>query len=59
MAEAEFEEKETHLYLDFQGEIDPAVLERPHIFFRLVDMDQERPLVQLGHQLFAGKHNLR
>lgn len=49
----EFEE-EAYLYLDFQGQLDPVALEPQHIFFRMVDVNQEMPLVQLGTEFFAG-----
>lgn len=54
--EDSIEEKELLLYLDFQDQIDPKILQEPRVFFKMFDISKETPLVQLDSEIFFGKH---
>lgn len=50
----DYEEKEMYLYLDFNGRIPQELFDQKDLFFKVVNLDQKKPLVQIGGTVFQG-----
>lgn len=48
------EEKEIYVYLDFSSCLSSDAFDQTKLFFKVVNLDQEHPLVQVGQFVFQG-----
>ncbi|XP_018331347.1 uncharacterized protein LOC108741156 [Agrilus planipennis] len=53
----EYEEKEIYLFLDFKGVLPPTTFKRNKMFFKMINLDSDTPLVQLDDVLYKGKYS--
>lgn len=49
-----FEERDIYVYLDFSSRLASDVFNQKKLFFKIVNLDQEHPLVQVGQFVFQG-----
>ena len=48
-------ENEIYLYLDTNEKLDLNFFENQDIFFKVINLHKENPLVQIGNYVFKGK----
>lgn len=50
------EEREIYIYLDFSSRLASDIFNQKNLFFKIVNLDQEHPLVQVGQFVFQGMY---
>lgn len=48
------EDKEVYVYLDLNGKLDHNFFQKENLYFKMVNIDTDSPLVQVGNFVFQG-----
>lgn len=58
MGTSEEEEEEEYLvHVEFDSLLDSDTFEDPNLFFKVIGIDSEKPILQIGDQVFTGTYN--
>ncbi|XP_067000210.2 general transcription factor 3C polypeptide 6 [Anabrus simplex] len=50
------EEEEYLVHVEFDGLLDSNILNRPNVFFKLIGVDTDKPVMQIEEQVFTGEY---
>lgn len=50
----EYEENDVYVLIDFQGKDTSKLLKQPNIYFRMLNLNESKPVVELGEDIYEG-----
>ncbi|KAF2893897.1 hypothetical protein ILUMI_12274 [Ignelater luminosus] len=53
----EYEEQDVYVLLDFQGKDSSRLLKQPNIYFRMLNLNESKPVVEIGEDIYEGTYD--